>query len=567
MLEDLIKKPEKEEEYLRNCYCTSGALPQYSLETKDILRQRYAALVDEADPGPVTDSVIEDKGKAKDLLGEGIGRRPILLLGDVGAGKTSFIRNLIKVEAKEFFKKALPIYLDLGSKATLTDDLQHVIVSECREQLKVTHRIDILKSEFVERVYKKDVEEWETGIIKKIQESNHEMYGLELYKFLKAKQDNQVEHLKQSIKHIVTGHQKPVVLFLDNLDQRSPEIQEQAYLIAQEMSTDWYMTVFVTIRPETFHTSRRSNVLSGYHPKAFTIAPPRVDTVIKKRLDYAMALTAGEFKVGPGTAKVSVLRSILAAFINTLETTEDITACLENLSNGNVRAALDIVRDFFGSGHVDTKKIAEIQELDGGYTIPLHEMVRAVVFGDHVHYDPTRSRLIANLFQISTPDPREHFLTPILIMGTLGLRQGAANEGGFVPVGEVYALCQKLGFSPNQIEAALKRCYEKLLILTGARRGPQTADTVRPTTSGLYHVDRLLRVFAYVDAMIVDTPILDPATQAGILDVDPITTRLSRCRTFVNYLDAQWKASRLPNTPFDWNKYSLALNSSFQDSR
>ena len=536
-------------------------MPQYSLETKDILRQRYAALVDEADPGPVTDPVIEAKGKAKDLLGEGIGRRPILLLGDVGAGKTSFIRNLIKVEAREFFKKALPIYLDLGSKATLTDDLQQVIVSECREQLKMTHHIDILKSEFVERVYKKDVEEWEKGIIKKVRESNQELYCLELYRFLKPKQDNQVEHLKQSIKHIVTGHQKPVVLFLDNLDQRSPEIQEQAYLIAHEMSTAWYMTVFVTIRPETFHTSRRANVLSGYHPKAFTIAPPRVDTVIKKRLDYALALTAGEFKVGPGTAKVSVLRSILAAFISTLETTDDITACLENLSNGNVRAALDIVRDFFGSGHVDTRKIAEIQELDGGYTIPLHEMVRAIVFGDHVHYDPARSRLIANLFQISTPDPREHFLTPIFIIGSLGLRQGAGIEGGFVPVVEVYALCQKMGFSPNQIEAALKRCFEKLLILTGARRGPQTADSVRPTTSGLYHVERLLRDFSYVDAMIVDTPILDPAAQAGIRDVDSITARLARCRTFVNYLDSQWKASGLPSVPFDWNKYSLALQS------
>src|SRR5262249_30419618 len=146
-----------------------------------------------------------------------------------------------------------------------------------------------------------------------------------------------------------------------------------------------------------------------------------------------------------------ILRSILASFIHTLDTTDDITTCLDNLSNGNVRAALDIVRDFFGSGHVDTRKIAEIQELENGYTIPLHEMVRAIVFGDHVHYDPNQSRLIANLFQISTPDPKEHFLTPILIQVSLSLRQGASAEGGFVPLSEVYAPCQQMGFTPNQI--------------------------------------------------------------------------------------------------------------------
>ena len=52
--------------------------------------------------------------------------------------------------------------------------------------------------------------------------------------------------------------------------------------------------MFVTLRPETFHRSQQMGALSGYHPKAFSVSPPRVDLVLERRLAFALKLTRGE---------------------------------------------------------------------------------------------------------------------------------------------------------------------------------------------------------------------------------------------------------------------------------
>lgn len=40
--EDMLKKPEVEEEFLRECYMSSGSLSQYALVSKEILAARYS---------------------------------------------------------------------------------------------------------------------------------------------------------------------------------------------------------------------------------------------------------------------------------------------------------------------------------------------------------------------------------------------------------------------------------------------------------------------------------------------------------------------------------------------
>ena len=52
------------------------------------------------------------------------------------------------------------------------------------------------------------------------------------------------------------------------------------------------------------------------------------------------------------------------------------------MSAGNVRLALDLVRQFFGSGHINTQKILDIYHRSGGYRIPLHEFLRAIIYDD-----------------------------------------------------------------------------------------------------------------------------------------------------------------------------------------
>ncbi len=63
-----------------------------------------------------------------------LSRRPILLIGDIGVGKTMFIKHLYQVREPEVFANALVFYIDFGYKPTLEKDLRTFIESEIVDQ-------------------------------------------------------------------------------------------------------------------------------------------------------------------------------------------------------------------------------------------------------------------------------------------------------------------------------------------------------------------------------------------------------------------------------------------------
>jgi hypothetical protein len=130
ILEDLAKLRALERTFLKACYCYSGALSQYSLASRQMLRARYSALFDTERPGPTVLAASYAGELNPELLAQGLSRRPILLIGDVGVGKTTFIRNLINNDATWFSETAIPIYIDFGTKGTLASNLRSYILSE-----------------------------------------------------------------------------------------------------------------------------------------------------------------------------------------------------------------------------------------------------------------------------------------------------------------------------------------------------------------------------------------------------------------------------------------------------
>ena len=224
-----------------------------------------------------------------------------------------------------------------------------------------------------------------------------------------------------------------------------------------------------------------------------------------------------------------------------------------------------MVRGFFGSGHVDTAKIVHKYRYDD-YVVPLHEFLRAITFGDAAHHDPSRSP-IANLFDIGTPDLKEHFLTPGLL-GFLQSPQDAAGEDGFVLTKALYERFQILGFTPEQIDLALIRSHRKRLIETSARAeirgGALGPNALRITTVGVYHILTLSHQFTYLDAIIVDTPLLDQDLAHAVGDTEDIRERLKRANKFRSYLDRAWSVTPTLPGVFDWHAVSTDLESTIR---
>jgi hypothetical protein len=68
------------------------------------------------------------------------------------------------------------------------------------------------------------------------------------------------------------------------------------------------------------------------------------------------------------------------------------------------------------------------------------------------------------------------------------------------------------------------------------------ADAVRATAAGAYYWRYLVRAFAYVDLMFVDTPLADVNLSrrlASLAEMTDLTTRFERVRAFLEFLEAR----------------------------
>ncbi|WP_233884818.1 hypothetical protein [Paraburkholderia flagellata] len=579
LLEDIARTEELEERFYRECYCESGPLAQDALVSKNLLKTRYAALFHPSEEAPAVVPV-KSKGKAvtSEILAESLSRRPIILLGDVGVGKTSFIKNLMLVEAEEEFKRSIYVYLDLGVNAFLDAGLEEYVRVEVEKQLYDKYQIDTNSNDFIQTAYKEDIKRFRGGIWGNLASSNPGLFEEKLLEFLSVKISNNEEHLRVSIKQIQKMTSKQVIIIFDNVDQRELEVQQKAFIVSQGVAQHWGAIVFLSVRPNTFHQSKRTGALSAYPNKVFYIMPPRPELVLEKRLVFALNIAEGRLpmeSISSVSLNLESIATFLKALLHSLKRNPSVSEFLSNITGGNVRSMIDFVTKFTGSPNVDSDKIIEIYRETNSYVIPVHEFSKAALLGDYSNYDP-HSSLAMNIFDVRFPDAREHFLCP-LILGFLNYDGVHRNLEGFVTATRLKQEMQSHGFSLEQSESALRRMTNKKLIETtqrvtfeetsGTEYAEDLTDAFRVTTVGAYHLVRWSTTFAYLDAMVFDTPIFDSnanhrcGTEIESFD---IRHRYYRTTEFRDYLTQIWDASGITAPYFNWKTLILSGVGTFE---
>lgn len=549
-IQDVMREESITDEFLAECYCSSGALSQYAVVSKEILRTRYQAL----DLQVNTESARERKGPNKnltdDVIAGAITRRPIILLGDVGVGKSIFLKHLFRIESKDLLDKTVVFYVDFLKHSGLIDEVPDLVVQVVSDTLRTEHKIDISERQFVRSVYNKELNEFKRGIFGELEESDPGEYRKREIEMLASHIDKSYEHVRRSLTHLQSSRGLNFVITLDNVDQHQASFQEQIFIAGQSLADTWPCAVFMSLRPDTFHESRKTGALAAYQPRVFTVSPPRSDQVIVRRLEFAKK-ELQQFGRLPGfptgltldsTSLVIYIDVLLDAFKNNHQLVE----LVDNLSSGNTRKALDFVSTFVGSGYVQTSRILDAHKTGRPYVVPIHEFIRAILYGDHMYYDPATSP-VPNLFALSSNDAREHFLLPMLLALVQAL--GERESGGFIDLRTCVDKLQALGFTPGEIDFHLQRSVRNGLV-------EQTdlgdaGHLVRVTAAGGYLHKKLVSNFAYIDAVVVDTPVLDATARGLIRDVRDIGDRADRADAFVEYLTKCWPFGD-EVVPFSW---------------
>lgn len=566
VIEDIGRTSEYEKEFLLECYCESGPISQYSLLSKNLLSSRYAALFPSGETGSKVEPINPKNEKTRlndKVISEAIARRPIVFLGDVGVGKTSFIKNLILVNAAQEFDKALFIYFDLGSKGTLSKTVKDGLLEQIENSLR-ENGFNLLDTELLESVYKAELRDFDTGLWSQLKKSQPEVFLTKRMEFLASKIANRPEHLRKCIAEIAKSKRYQFVIIIDNADQRSFDTQQEAFVIAHELSQNWEAMIFLALRPQTFHSSKRSGAISAYPPKVFTISPPKLEDAVEKRLAFALKIADG--RIPPSrlqnlTLHIGSLAIILRTLISSLRENRDLLEFIVNVSSGNVRVAIELITKFIGNPNVETDKIVKIATEEGGYTIPLHEFAKGGLLGDYTYYKEDASYAY-NLFNAIYPDPKEHFIA-FIILGYLSW-DGASRKqvDGFIGLDAIKEEIQNAGFTQEQISAHLKKLTRKKLIETTERRLLETDEAAksnlpeafRITPLGAYHLKKWGYEFSFIDAVLFDTPIFDKSVYAELTTLangHHLSDRYKRVLIFIEYLDTVW--SSITSRPyFDW---------------
>ena len=372
--------------------------------------------------------------------------------------------------------------------------------------------------------------------------------------------------LHAALSHISRGRKQRMILILDNADQRKFEVQQEAFLIAQELAATRNLFVFVALRPSTFYLSKTTGTLAAYQNKILTISPPPADEVLQKRISFAVRVAEG--KAAPAALegirlKLDSIVAFLSATLRSIRKNDDIKLFLGNITGGNTRSVIEMITSFCGSPNVDAQKIVRIETATNSYVVPLHEFTKHALLGEYAYYNPQSSLVACNVFDVSAADPREHFLSS-LVVAYLSSNLGNRDNDGFVSGETIISEMLQHGFIEDQVHSGLRRLATKRLIETPhahfreipvAEDGSYRAFHYRATSIGIYHVRFWMASFSFLDATSTDTPIFDEDARVEVTAVAAsfdIEDRLKKATCFRDYLESRWHLANIDSSYYDF---------------
>lgn len=567
LLDSIEDNLDIKEDFYKECYVSLDANNRHILLSKKAISARYKRVSDNGiSPARLNTNIRNGQVEMDPSISALANSKPIVVIGDVGVGKTSFFENLYQQIDSSNKDKTCYLHINLGEEAALAASVSKYVLSEIPKKLKNEYKLDIFSRDFLDKLYEaelRDFEESPEGQLKLLDEVE---YVKARISFLTKKREDQSAHLLNSLDFIARSMGRQIIVVLDNADQRNFETQQDAFVVAQELAHLRSLLVFVALRPATFYVSKLSGALSGYQNQVLTISPPPADEVIRKRIGFALRVAEG--RVAPAALRgvslnLSNVVLFLTATLRSIRSRRELQTFLSNITGGNTRLVIELFTSFCGSPNVDSQRIVEIEESSGDYKIPLHEFTKHALLGEYSYYNPTSSLVACNVFDISSADYREHFLAPMLI-AYLASPLGIRDNDGFVSGSSVLEEMMRLGFTDSQARYAMRKLAKKRLIETPHAhfREIDVDETVNPetfffraTSVGIYHVRYWIGEFSFLDAACIDTPIFDEETRRVVFDNAQsfeIRNRYEKAHAFGSYLLSAWHEANFDMSYYDF---------------
>ena len=445
----------------------------------------------------------------------------ILLIGGIGSGKTTFIHRFYNVILKDELKN-IWLYVDFKTAPTTIEKLEDYIYEK-------------LINNFEDRYYDEVKQELDKfGIV--LDKSNKEKYLLNLFAILRCMSYS-------------------VSVVLDNVD-RCPDInlQEQIFASAQYIIDKFSILTLLTLREESYYRSKFTGVFDAYHLTRFFIYSPHFEKLILNRIDYMLDLLEKDdesiSKIMDRKIDFEDKKEDVRIFFNVLghsimrdnaDFMKIITLFITEISEGNMREALDMFNYFLSSENTKVREMVDKVNSGEGYIIAPYQFLKSVILSEAKYYRGDKSKIM-NLFDLNTELTNSHFLhLRVLEYAFLNRANEARIERGFLEINKLVQEAEDLFIPQSAIEDSLLK-LNKYGLIKFENYGIGDLKKVKYfkiTGRGSYYLTQLIKQFIYIDLVQSDTQISDPNVADFLkrkIDSDFLEDKFARSEKFLQYL-------------------------------
>jgi len=472
----------------------------------------------------------------------------MLLLGTVGAGKTTFLHYMRKVRLREVFRpetnRVYPHWLHLDfllhtSNTSATDFIYRSLREYINQDQFLSNPNKCLK-----HAYESDISTLRRNL--SFLGSNEEKINDRISDLIyKDYQD-----IKPYVDRILTFATKRTTFFLviDNVDQiESEEAQSRLFTEALSIARNLSLNLILCLRQATFAKHRNSPSIDAFDFEAVQIDPPKIASVLSKRFALVKYLATGKKGQFVSENGAKVLVEDASQIVDLLQGSvlgTEIGTRIEVLATEDVRLALRMTREFLERGYTNPGRAIEYHKKTGKYLLPRHEAFRAIILGTRTVYsedfspigNPFDSRLSVNQAQLL----RLFVLSAVVSYAT-------ENSFRFIDGGVICESLRKIGFGDSYTTKILSDLCKQRFLFTANHGEATIASSFVPSRLGGYVVRDLIANFTFVENTMFDTYIANQKIWQQLREfshnieserntVKRIIYRVQRAKTFYEYM-------------------------------
>ncbi len=572
----LLDIPAPTREFLEECYCSSEDVRRYGTRLDNAIADpmpTFRAPIHAVRPGGRTDAFDRT---LRDLTSSVAAHPLIVLMGGVGVGKTVFLQWFFNVrfpgQAKErraehqkrldrtapaAALEPLILTLDFRTHVPNAGEVHQYVASSLVDAISQSAGKLVKSFGQLREIFKPEIDDALKGILQPYREDKQELERKisDLLAKLQNKTDN---HLLRLITYIQKHCNRRIVIVLDNMDQKSSELQNALYQVAQKLAFTTSAVVIVSLRESTYMRLTRRPEGNAYSPIEFHIRPQPLDAILEARLSFATTRLSNtriklrsasniEFEIADIGRFINVVRRSLVGTSGDPRTLRSLVA----LSNADIRQQLRLVYRFLVSGQTKIGEYFWTYAGSRSRRIPYHEVLHSIILDDRKLFAEGLPNPFMNVFEFHGTFMPSHFTGLRLLHYFRALGQnGELQPADYIAVEQIAEQFVSIGVSPENLWQYIEHCCTYGLLQPSTLDPELYSDNDRfaLTKAGTFYADELYCDFTYFGAMAVDTTVTDPfvaqegqaIVASGLSDAKlSLKTRVRLADLFLTHLEGR----------------------------